>query len=205
MAFPFLTAFMIFIVVLAILRARTSRIEKDRSDAFWQRENEANSARKVDLATISYFHFDADTLPACPLPDEELLALREDVILASGKRMLNLNGISNTDLKLTYGPQNLDELTIYGDNYSALENALLAYGTALHDKGCLSEAIAVLEKGIALPTDLTGNYTRLADYYTEKGTTGKLDDLAGLAEQHLTGFSRTAVLRHLREGRTDVA
>ena len=111
--------------------------------------------------------------------------------------MLNLNGISNTDLKLTYGPQNLDELTIYGDHFSELEEALLSYGTLLHDEGYLKEAIAVLEKGILLPTDLTQNYIRLADYYTEAGTEGKISDLLTLAEKNLNDIALSSVKRHL--------
>ncbi len=195
--FPFLTAFMIFIVVIALLRARTTRREKERSDAFWARENEANSARKVDLSTITYFSYDPSQIPEPPEKNEELLSLREAITAAAKKQMLNLNGISNTDLKLTYGPQNLDELTIYGDNYSALENAIFHYGTALHEEGYLAEAIRVLEKGIALPTDLTQNYLKLADYYEEAGTPGKLPDLAALAEKNLVGFGRDAVLSRL--------
>ena len=111
--------------------------------------------------------------------------------------MLNLNGISNTDLKLTYGPQNLDELTVYGDYFSELEEAILSYGTLLHDAGFLKEAIAVLEKGILLPTDLTQNYIRLADYYTEAGTDSKKTDLLSLAEKNLSGYALTTVQRHL--------
>lgn len=195
--FPFLTAFMVFIVVLAILRARTTKNEKERSDAFWRRESEANSARKIDLSTLTYFTFDTNALPLPPEEDPELLQLHREIQAASEKKMLNLNGISNTDLKLQYGPQNLEELTVYGDNFSALENAILSYGIALHDKNHLSEAITVLEKGLLLPTDLTGNYLKLANYYEEKGTLRKIRDLITLSEKNLTGFARDSVGKHL--------
>lgn len=198
MAFPFLTAFMIFIVVLALLRMRATRREKERTDAFWEKESEANSARKVDLSTITYFTFDAESLPKPDDSDKTAQERFREVSETAGKRMLNLNGISNTDLKLEYGPQNLDELTIYGDNYSALESAILSYGTALHDVGRLDDAITVLERGIALPTDLTGNYNTLADYYEEAGKIRKLEDLALIAEKNLTGFAKTVVLKRLR-------
>ena len=195
--FPFLTGFMIFIVVLAVLRARATRSQKERTDAFWEKENAANSARKADLSTIDYFRFDPNCLPDVPDQSEELKDARKAIEEASEKQMLNLNGISNTDLKLTYGPQNLDELTIYGDHFSELEEAILSYGTLLHDAGFLKEAIAVLEKGILLPTDLTQNYIRLADYYTEAGTDSKKTDLLSLAEKNLSGYALTTVQRHL--------
>ena len=196
--FPFLTAFMIFIVVIAVLRARSTKAEKERTDAFWNRENEANSSRRVDLSTITYYSFDSSGLPDAPEGDAELSSKYNAITLAAEKRLLNLNGISNTDLKLTYGPQNLDELTIYGDNFSALENAIFQYGVALHEAGYPAEAIRTLEKGIALPTDLTQNYLKLADYYEENGNDRKLSDLAGLAEKNLTGFALSTVLRRLR-------
>ncbi len=195
--FPFLTAFMIFIIVLAVLRARVTRSEKERTDAFWEKESKANSARKVDLATITYFQFDPDSLPAAPDGSSDLKSARDAIVDASKQQMLNLNGISNTDLKLTYGPQNLEELTIYGDHFSDLEEAILSYGTLLHDEGYLKEAIAVLEKGILLPTDLTQNYIRLADYYTEAKTVAKRADLLSLAEKNLTGYALSTVQRHL--------
>ena len=195
--FPFLTAFMVFIIALAILRARATRSEKQRTDAFWEKENAANSARKVDLTTITYFQFDPDSLPASPNDAPDLQNARDAVVQASKQPMLNLNGISNTDLKMTYGPQNLDELTVYGDHFSDLEEAILAYGTLLHDNGYLKEAIAVLEKGVLLPTDLTQNYIRLADYYTEAKTASKRTDLLTLAEKNLSGYALTTVQRHL--------
>lgn len=196
--FPFLTAFMVFIIVIAVLRARSTKADKERTDAFWKRENEANSVRRVDLSTITYYTFDFSGLPEAPEGNADLASAYEAITLAAEKRLLNLNGISNTDLKLTYGPQNLDELTIYGDNFSALENAVFQYGVALHDAGYLTEAIRTLEKGIALPTDLTQNYMKLADYYEENGNDRKLADLATLAEKNLTGFTLDTVLRRLR-------
>ena len=196
--FPFLTAFMVFIIVIAILRGKTTRAQKERTDAFWNRENEANSARRVDLSTITYYSFDPSGIPAAPENDASLCAAYEEIEASSKKQMLNLNGISNTDLKLTYGPQNLDALTIYGDNYSALENAVLKYGIALHDAGYLKEAIRTLEKGIMLPTDLIQNYMKLADYYEEEGAGHKLSDLAVLAEKNLTGFALDTVLKRLQ-------
>jgi len=48
-----------------------------------------------------------------------------------------------------------------------------------------------------LPTDLTGNYTHLADYYEEKGSSRKLEDLSALAEKNLTGYARDTVLKKI--------
>ncbi len=188
---------MIFIIVLAVLRARATRSEKERTDAFWEKENKANSARKADLSTLSYYEFHPESLPAAPDQNPDLTGAYDAIVTASQQQMLNLNGISNTDLKLTYGPQNLDQLTIYGDHFSELEEALLSYGILLHDNGYLKEAIAVLEKGILLPTDLTQNYIRLADYYDEAGTEAKKADLLTLAEKNLNEIALSAVKRHL--------
>ncbi len=188
---------MIFIIVLAVLRARATRSEKERTDAFWEKENAANSARKADLSTLSYYEFHPESLPAAPDQHPELKEAYNAIVSASRKQMLNLNGISNTDLKLTYGPQNLDALTTYGDHFSELEETLLSYGTLLHEEGYLKEAIAVLEKGILLPTDLTQNYIRLADYYEEAGTVTKKADLLTLAEKNLNEIALSTVRRHL--------
>ena len=193
----FLTFFMIFIVVLAVLRMRASHSEKNRTEAFLNRENQANNTRRVDLSTVEGFSFPVQDLPLPPEENEELSLAYGTIRDLSQKKMMNLNGKSNTDLKLEYGPQNLEELTEYGDNFSALEQALLTYGKLLYEKKHPSEAVRVLERGIALPTDLMENYELLAKIYEETGVPRKRDGLKTMAEANLTGYARETVLRQL--------
>ena len=190
---------MIFIVVLAVLRTRSTRSERERTEAFWNRENEANNTRRVDLDTLEYFTFDPETLPCPAEGDTALSDALSSIRAVCEKKMLNLNGRSNTDLKLQYGPQNLELLTEYGDNFSELEHALLSYGKLLKEQGYDAEAIRVLEKGIALPTDLMENYEALSSWYEEAGTPQKTDNLKLMAEKNLTGFTKTAVLQRLNK------
>ena len=204
--FPFLTAFMIFIVVTTILRTKATRDEKARTEAFWNRENEANNTRRADLSLLSYYSFPCETLPAFP-EDPELSPAYEELTSLCKKRMLNLNGLSNTDLKLKYGPQNLEELTVYGDNFAALESALLSYGKLLNEKGKRQDAEKVLEKGIALPTELMENYELLAAWYREEGADRKLQGLKSMAEANLQGYAKDAVIKALSDsaGRAEIA
>ncbi len=187
---------MIFIVVLAILRGRSTRAQEQRFRAFWDRENEANNTRRADLSQIPGFTFQADSLPRFP-EDAELMESYDRILTLSHEKMMNLNGLSNTDLKMSYGPQNLEQLTVYGDNYSALESALLSYAKLLLEKEKRTEAIAVLEKGVMMPTDLMENYTLLGQLYQEENSPHRVEGLKAMAEKNLTGYARDTVLKAL--------
>ncbi len=197
--FPFLTIFMIFILVTTFLRNRSTRSEHARVDEFWERENQANRARKVDLATISYYEFDGNHFPYVSSDDPELVQCEESIRSAGQKKMLNLNGLSNTDLKLKYGPQNLESLSLYDQNYTELETAIYQYGKLLYEKGYIDEAIPVLEKGIALPTDLASNFLLLAKIYQEKNAPERIEHLLPMAENYLNDFNRPRVVKSLTE------
>ena len=190
---------MIFILVLAALRHRATTQQEERTQAFWRRENEANNTRKVDLSTVETYSFDLSTVPAWGEDDPEIAEALAKLREAAALPMMNLNGLTNTDLKLQYGPQNLDQLTVYGDNYSELETSLLAYGKLLYQKGHTEEGKKVLERGISLPTDLIENYELLAAWYRADGTPEKIAGLRSMAEQNLAPYSKAAVLRRLGE------
>ena len=81
------------------------------------------------------------------------------------KKILNLSGFTNTDLKLEYGVGNLTELTDYDNNYVTLSRSLARIAELLTEQGLKKEAAAFLEFGIATHTDIGKNYTLLAGYY----------------------------------------
>jgi len=181
------------------MRNKATKSEQKRNDAFWEKENAANCSRKVDLDTIEYYHFTLDDLPIGICDSSEAVELEKKLHSLCDMRLLNLNGKTNTDLKFEYGPQNLEELTIYGDNYFTLENTMYQYGMVLYSVGLREEAIKVLERGIALPTDLAGNYTTLAEYYEEAGRKDAIENLCIMAEKNLIGFNKNAVLKRLKK------
>lgn len=126
-------------------------------------ESEANQTRKQDISNLPYIHIPEDALPfgkLTPITPEEqtILKLRD-------QKILNLTGISNTQLKLQYGPANLDVLTAYDDNFARLVRALNNWAIACNDARMYPEAKAILEYSVSIGSDVRKTYQLLADQY----------------------------------------
>lgn len=183
MAFPFLGIFLILIVVIQIFRKRGLDQQKAVEDAFWDREHEANHVRRQDISGLSYITIPLDKFPIGICSDEILKNYELELASLKDVKILNLNGQSNTDLKLKYGPANLPLLTEYDENFARLAKILPEYAKKLMELGYEKEAIPVLEFGIECKTDVSTNYTMLADFYKQEGNLSAIDGLIERANQ----------------------
>ena len=101
---PVILGCTIILILLIHFKSRDSR--KSREDLvkeFFQRELEANTTRKKDISGLNYLTIDFSRLPDLNgVPDEEgeIADIYRTLKTLDGKQMLNLSGISNTDLKL---------------------------------------------------------------------------------------------------------
>ena len=99
------------------------------------------------------------------------------------KPIVNLTGISNTDLKLTYGAANLESLSSYDENFTDLARTLLAWAERFHELGLNDDAIAVLEFGVDCKTDIYNHYMLLGKLYVESDQKHKIPDLINIAKK----------------------
>jgi hypothetical protein len=103
MKFPFLATFILFIVLFNIRIRLVSRKEEQKEEKFWDRELRSNSVRKKSLDTLEYVHLPYDLLPFGTAGDDENLKEIENELTAlKDLKIVNLTGITNTDLKLEY-------------------------------------------------------------------------------------------------------
>ena len=177
---------------------RTKQILKKEKEAFWNREYQANSTRKSDISGLDYITIPVDTLPFTDTDEEELTEIQSNIKSLFQKPILNLTGLSNTDLKLKYGVANIKFLISCDDNYSSLVKNLSKWGSYLYDHNRWNEALTVLEFGIKCKSDIRKNYTLLAELYKELNTPDKIDDLIQTA-QTLDTLSRENILISLKE------
>lgn len=168
----------IILSIFSLLRNRSTRSYQEKQDQFWEKEQRANLTRKKDISNLDYIQIPLDTFPIGQSDDPELAALEEDLSDLSSCQILNLSGISNTDLKLQYGAANLTVLSECDANYTLLAKTILAYGKRLSELGYTQEAITVLEFGIACKTDVSTNYTLLASLYHDVGEEAKIAALS---------------------------
>lgn len=172
-----------FIILLAIFQfflRKNSKKHEELNKDFWKREREANTVRRKDISGLSYITI-PDSLPMSDCNDAVIKALN-NFYAFKGKKMLNLTGKSNTDLKTAYGAANLDALSEYDDNCTQMLKSIIPLATELNKSGLTDEAAAYLEFGISCRTDITQNYTMLAEYYASKGNKDKIQHLVSVAE-----------------------
>jgi hypothetical protein len=189
----FTICMVVFVIVLKITMNKNARLRADAEENFWEREHQANFTRKQDISGLDYITIPLDKFPQ-NLGTESEKKLEE----LSHAKILNLTGISNTDLKMRYGVANLEALTEYDNNFTLLVHALADYGSELSGAGQIEDAQTVLEYAVSIHADSKQIYTTLAGIYRDKGQPEKIAELIASAES-LSSISRDGILAALSE------
>lgn len=134
-----------------------------------EREDAANATRRKDISGLPYIKVPLDMLPLdITLNDEKkqskITEYKQKILELSEKTMLNLIGISNTELKEQYGPANLEQLTICDQNYSAYIRTLHLFAECIYDEHP-DFAVQVWEYCLSIGTDISGTYDLLGRHY----------------------------------------
>lgn len=173
---------------------------QNQKDAFLQKERKANATRKRDISNLDYIKIPLETLPFLETEDETLISLQEDIKKLSKEPILNLTGLSNTDLKLEFGVANITFLSQCDENYTTLIMHLVNWGSYLFEHNLIKEATVVLELGIQYKSDISKNYTLLASIYKANNVPEKIDELiqAVKTQETLTKDSTLASLKEIQ-------
>lgn len=198
MKLPFFTTFVIFAFLVSYIAKKNTVNLEEMSRDFLERERKANSVRRKPIDHLPYIHVPIESLPLDRLDDINAMEHCRVIREVSQKQILNLTGISNTDLKLQYGAPNITILTECDQNYTSLVRNIAFLAEKYLKNGLREEAVALLEYGISIGTDVRLNYDLLAAVYAENNEYNKIQDLATSAE-HINSLSRDVILRHLTE------
>lgn len=205
MGFPiFLPLFIILISVIGYFTRKNKRTQEKVNVDFLERERLANSTRKQDISNLPYLNFSTETLPVGKCDDERLSECEAVLKDLENKKILNLSKHSNTDLKLLYGPANLELLSSYDENYHTLSTTLLRYAVRETELNRDFDAAAILEYAVTLRIDSSQIYLLLNTLYERNGTPEKCAAIKDALNQTDEPF-RSYVLRKLESARTDEA
>ena len=187
---------LILLSILGILRNRSTRSYQVKVDAFWERERQANYVRRKDISNLDYIQIPLESFPIGQYSDTKLAECEETFQSLKDTQILNLTGMSNTDLKLEYGAANLPVLSECDVRFTTLARTIMDYGKQLNELGHPLEAIRVLEFGIQCKTDISANYTLLAQLYSENGQSAKIPSLVQAASE-LDSLMKDSILHKL--------
>ncbi len=188
-------------LVLCLLIAyeirKNTRKEKKASDDFWARENEANSTRKKDISKLEYITVPLDSLPLGLCPAYEELTANEDSLRElAGQQIFNLEGRSNTDVKLEYGVANFEHLCACDERYLRLLQLLSKEAELLYSMMFEAEAEQILSYSLSIGSDIPKDYIMLAEIYRNRGDHGAVSGLIEKAES-LEGLTKKGLVEKL--------
>ncbi len=199
MKLPIFTTVVLLSAITWFYMKRSTSKYREEEDKFWEREREANSTRKKPLTDLEYITIPEDIVNLTgEVGNPVLMTCSETVSRLKDAKIVNLNGISNTDLKLRYGVANLTVLSEYDQNYTELISAIADWGEELVKLDRKEDAVKVLEFGISCHTDIRKNYLILADIYAEKNDYDAIDRLIESAQQ-LTSLTKNGLLAELKK------
>jgi len=199
----FLAIVISFSVALSIANSRQKRAEEEIMNAYYEKERTANNVRKKSLDGLDYINVPLEFIPESLLPDnEEVSDLIRTLKELSKSKILNLTGISNTDLKLEYGTANINVLSKYDENYTVYARSMQRLSEIYFSEGYEANARLLLEKAIETRTDITAAYALLSDIYLRHEEYEKLRELLKTARSLNDPAKRTcskAVLSRIPE------
>ncbi len=199
MKFPFFASFIIFIGVFWICQRRNQRASDKSLKSYLNREHLANETRKKSLDQLDYIKIPTSLLEAeNPSQDAKLTELLDQLQTLSTLTIVNLTGLSNTDLKLAYGPANLPKLTEYDLHYTKLARTLNAIGLCYLAENNLTLAQSFLEYAVETGSDIRATFHGLATIYTSQGKPEQLKTLMEKAKA-LAPLSSSIIVRMLQE------
>ncbi len=197
MFMPVLASCFILIIAIAVAGKKGESGMKKKLEEFQERERAANEVRRQPLDDLEYLVIPDEfyDLPADEASGEALEARRILDNLKSEK-IVNLTGLTNTDLKLRYGVANLPDLMRFDQNYTSLVRALQMYASYLAGAGHESDAVKLLEYAVKSKSDVSASYSLLGDLYVKSGQSSKIDGLISAAGE-LNSPMSASIIRKL--------
>ncbi|HHV11807.1 MAG TPA: hypothetical protein GXX75_16155 [Clostridiales bacterium] len=198
MPLPIISALIIiFILWLQYEIKKSYKKEKTTADTFWDRETKSNLVRRADISGLDYITLNPGLLPMEDKADGTINSYRDTILGLADKKILNLSGYTNTDLKNKYGVANISLLTEYDNNYTILVSILQKWAERLYHNGDIQDAKAILEYAVTLGSDVTNTYKLLAEIYRKQDMPEKIDTLIQTVAQ-LSVHDREKLIEDLK-------
>ena len=182
MFMPVLASCFILVIAIAIAGKKGEQSMKDKLEKFQERERAANEVRRQPIDDLDYLSIPEEFFDL-PTDDSSRDAAEARRILETlrEEKIVNLTGISNTDLKLRYGVANLPDLMNFDQNFTSLVRALQMYAAYLNEAGYYKEAVSVLEYAVKIKSDVSASYRLLGKLYMKEDQSDKIEGLISKA------------------------
>ena len=156
----FFVLFIVFIIYVQVKMKQGAK-KPQWNQSFWSKEKASNFARKKDISELDYLEVDQNLLPWDDQADGAIQDAQDDVREILKRPILNLQGMSNADIKLNYGIANFEILSACDQNYARLIRALNQWGEALYQSEKLADAESIFSYALDIGSDISSTYITL--------------------------------------------
>lgn len=181
---------------------RSNARSKKIHDEFWEKEKASYRAPERSTENLDYVRF-PDNLPLHLSTDDlQIKEYQETLENLTKQKVLNLSGISNTDIRMSYGRGNMEELSRADERYTVVCRTLNNLASAYMDRGFTLEACTLSEFAVSIGSDIRESWLLLGRIYMENDDITKLNSLIKKAEElDGTSISKEEILKSLKETR----
>jgi hypothetical protein len=184
-----------FLIARIIRRGKKDGVKTQKD--FWERERAANLVPRQSIEDLPYIKLPLSTLPIKIMEEDAKVGECVELLTSlKSQRILNLTGMTNTDIKLKYGAPNMLILSQYDENYTLLVRTLHRWANLLDEGGYTQDARVIWEYAISIGTDVKGTYVRLFQIYQAMGEAEEIKQLVRHAKE-LPEPSKSAILRKI--------
>lgn len=187
----------IILVLRLVISGSNKQDKKSSNNDYWTHEREAKFARNKDISNIELLRPDITGLPFTSSNDQ-LIRLENKVRESAVKPMLDLHELSNTDIRINYGPANFPIISKYDQNFMYFTRDLYQLGKYLYNTNQHDDSRIVLEYLITISIDIGGAYTMLGNIYKENDEPDKITELIQIVEKS-ESFTKQSICNSLRD------
>lgn len=196
--FPLL-ATVTFVIWLTYQLKKHDRLNKKVYDEYWEKERMSNQVRKKPLDNLPYITVPIEYIPKSLMENDSTVS--DCIGILSGlskKKIVNLTGYTNTELKAEYGAANLNILMEYDENFTIYVRTMNKLAYAYYEEGYESNARILLEHSIKAGCDIKATYLLLAKIYQAHNEQEKIFHLYNTVDSLHSG-SKDSIKRVLEE------
>jgi len=162
---PIFFAVSIILCIMLSIKLYSAKNHQDKISAkIRDRESKSFNIKSKDISLLPYISLQ-EILPKKLSDDPYLNDLQNKLIQLSEKKILNLTGYTNTDLRYMYGTNNLTFLMECDSNFYRLCVLIHKIGEYLYEKGDINEVKRLYEFAICNKVDISDIYLTLSKIY----------------------------------------
>ncbi|MCQ2911029.1 MAG: hypothetical protein MJ244_02475 [Clostridia bacterium] len=171
--------------------------DKKKIKEFLREENKTYIKSKDELNKIHFVEINFNDIKFKP----KSVKAKEDVkalLSYQNLKLANFKDVSNSELKKTFGSNNFKEVLEYQNNYDDMFKQLRITTESLIKDNDDKSAISLLNYSINMGSDVTKDYTMLADLYAKNKMRMEMFELIDNVRTN-KNLSQQKIMNHIKE------